>query len=326
MTLQGKQGSSPQRAQRARRRGEGPVSRSFAKCTRSSAKQIHHREHGGHGEERECCRGVSQSAREVPQSRFTTEARRSRRRAGVLSRSFAKCTRSSAKQIHHRGTEVTEKSGSVVAEFGKVHAKFRKADSPQRHGGHGEERECCRGVSQSARAVPQSRFTTEARRTRRRPGISSRSLAKCTCSFAEQIHHRGTEVTKKSGSVVAEFGKVHAQFRKADSPQRARRSRRRAGLIAEFREIPAKFRRIQGATPRPAPSVSRRNRRRSPSDSHSGRMRRRGPHSCWCGAAATVSSCLRVRSFATYLAGSQYITWLSLSDVLTSMAGIAPRR
>ena len=33
------------------------------------------------------------------------------------------------------------------------------------------------------------------------------------------------------------------------------------------------------------------------------------------------ASVLRVRSFAMYLAGSQYITWLSLKEVLTSIAG-----
>ena len=34
-----------------------------------------------------------------------------------------------------------------------------------------------------------------------------------------------------------------------------------------------------------------------------------------------VPSVLSVRSLATYLAGSQYITWLSLSEVLTRIAG-----
>ena len=32
---------------------------------------------------------------------------------------------------------------------------------------------------------------------------------------------------------------------------------------------------------------------------------------------------LQVRSLATYLAGSQYITWLSLNEVFTSIAGYA---
>src|SRR4051812_21382850 len=38
-----------------------------------------------------------------------------------------------------------------------------------------------------------------------------------------------------------------------------------------------------------------------------------------------LESVFNVRSLATYLAGSQYITWLSLSDVSTSIAGYAPR-
>ena len=36
---------------------------------------------------------------------------------------------------------------------------------------------------------------------------------------------------------------------------------------------------------------------------------------------STLLSVFSVRSFATYLAGSQYITWLSWSEVFTSMAG-----
>ena len=36
------------------------------------------------------------------------------------------------------------------------------------------------------------------------------------------------------------------------------------------------------------------------------------------------ASVLRVRSLATYFAGSQYITWLSLRPVVTNIAGYAP--
>ena len=34
-----------------------------------------------------------------------------------------------------------------------------------------------------------------------------------------------------------------------------------------------------------------------------------------------LSSVFSVRSLATYFAGSQYITWLSLNEVFTSIAG-----
>src|SRR4051812_12506202 len=37
-----------------------------------------------------------------------------------------------------------------------------------------------------------------------------------------------------------------------------------------------------------------------------------------------LESVFNVRSLATYFAGSQYITWLSLSEVSTSIAGYAP--
>src|SRR5262245_40532846 len=39
---------------------------------------------------------------------------------------------------------------------------------------------------------------------------------------------------------------------------------------------------------------------------------------------STFESVFRVRSLATYFAGSQYMTWLSWSDVLTRIAGYAP--
>ena len=38
----------------------------------------------------------------------------------------------------------------------------------------------------------------------------------------------------------------------------------------------------------------------------------------------TFLSVLSVRNLATYFAGSQYITWLSLKEVFTSIAGIRP--